>query len=1071
MQSKKWGRFELVELLGTGGMGDVYKAYDPDLKRHIALKILRHEDPEVVKRFLREACAQAQVEHTHVCKIYESGEHENHHYIAMQYIDGNTLDDLRDELTLEEKIRIMKDVALGLQAAHRRGLIHRDVKPSNIMVNQTDEGELKPFVMDFGIAREQEAPGLTSTGMIIGTPFYMSPEHAKGKLKSLDRRSDIYSLGVTLYEMLSGSVPFKGDTPVDVLMKVIEKDPQPLRKINPRVPVDIETIVMKCLEKDPGRRYGSAKELAEDLQRYLDGDPIKARPATFTYRIKRKLVKHKWPAMISTVATLLIIVLIGLWLQTKWAASKRAVIAQQLNQEVKKIETIISNAHLLPLHNISREKNKIRERIKKIEEKMKEVGKMGLGPGHYALGRGFVALQEYGKAKTHLEKAWEGGFQNPEAAHELGLVLGELYLKESEKAERIESKGLQEARKKEIEKMYREPAVRFLRQGEQSRDESKDKEYVEALIAFFEKNFLGALEILQKAIEKAQDDMSWLYKAKILEGNIFLAIGRDKSNFNEALENFSKAEEAYRQVVKIGESDIRGYIGLIHVLERKIMIRLHSRGGDLHPLVDKAITQCENALRIDPGMAEVYVMQSAVYRLLGRYLTYTGKDPHTIFDRSVTAAKNAIELQPENFEAYTMMGITRRLKGEYRMSHGQDPGPEFRTATASFNKAIEINPNYVMAFNGMGNLYVRIAQYEINQGKDPKESLNHAVSNFGKALEISPQLVNLYNGLAGALWFQGGAMMARGRDPRPSFLKAAENMENAIKLNPAAFHFHSNLGFILMDIGRYELDYGYSPAKTVNKAVKSFEKAIKINPRGNELYLGLVSLTGILIKYDYMMGKDCSKRVTRAAGYFRRGLEVNPNDPLIYTRMAANYIIQARYLSERDRLFSNILTQAEELLRKAKRINPKYHEIYVEDGELSLLRALWLLKTGQNPQSYFGKAAASLDQAAALNPKDIRSYLTRARLDWKKAQWNISRESPALKTINQGLASLEKALSINPNYAETYALKGVLLGLRSKITTGENSRRVFEKNARASFSEAFQINRNLKPLFSPFLPE
>jgi serine/threonine-protein kinase len=263
---KTWGRFTLELLLGKGGVGDVYKAYDPNLKRYIALKLLRHVDPEVVKRFLREARAQAQVEHMHVCKIYESGEYGGLPYIAMQYIDGQTLNELSNKLTLEEKIRIMKDVALGLHAAHRKGLIHRDVKPANIMVNQTEEGYWKPYVMDFGIAREQEAPGLTVTGVVMGTPFYMSPEHIMGKLENMDRRCDIYSLGVTMYELLSGNPPFKGDTPMDTFMNVIHKDAQPLRKINPRIPNDIDTIVMKCIEKDPNRRYNSAKELAEDLQ-------------------------------------------------------------------------------------------------------------------------------------------------------------------------------------------------------------------------------------------------------------------------------------------------------------------------------------------------------------------------------------------------------------------------------------------------------------------------------------------------------------------------------------------------------------------------------------------------------------------------------------------------------------------------------------------------------------------------------------------------------------------------------------------------------------------------------------
>lgn len=1064
---KTWGRFKLVSRVGTGGMGDVYKAFDPNLNRYIALKILRYENPEVLKRFVREARAQAQVEHRHVCKIYESGECDGHPYIAMQYIDGENLHEISDELNLEEKLRIMKDVALGLHAAHRQGLIHRDVKPANVMVTQTEEGQWKPYVMDFGIAREQSAPGLTATGMLVGTPFYLSPELATGKKESLDRRCDIYSLGVTLYELLSGSVPFKGDTPVDILLKVIEKDPPPLRKVNPRIPLDVETIVMKCMEKDPNRRYGSAKEVAEDIQRYFDGDPITARPVTITYRIKRKLTKHKWPALAIGIASILVMVLIGLWLQAKWAASQRALLAQELGQEVEKIESTIRYAHLLPLHNISREKNMIRERINKIEEKMKEVGKMGLGPGHYAMGRGFMALQEYDKAKDHLEKSWKADYQAPGVAYELGQALGELYLKESEKANRIDNKELREARIKEIEKTFREPAVRFLLQAGQIQDESQD--YIVALISFYEKKFTKALHILQGAIKKAAAGAPWLYQAKILEGNIHLAIGKEKNNYDEAMESFSRAEQAFQQVIRIGESDVRGYIGLSHVMERKMRLRIHTKGGDVHPLVEEAITQCQKALQIEPGKVDVYVMQSSVYRWLGRHLMILGQNPLQEFNQSIMLAQNAIELQKENFEAYTIIGITNRLKGQYQMNHGVDPTETFRTAAENFKKAIQLNPNYVMAYNGMGNVYIRKAQYEMTQGRDPDESLKQAVSTFEKALSINPNLVNLHNGLAGALWFQGGAMMARGQDPRPAFLKASQSLKNAININPSFVHFYSNLGFVYMDVGRYELNHGFAPTNTVNKAVEYFEKAIEINPKGNELYLGLVSVSSISIKYDYMMGKEFSKRISQAANYFKEGLEANPNDPSLYIRMTGNYITQARYQLDRGKSPLNILEQADQLLHKAKTINPNHYEIYVLDGEISLLKARWRAEKKQNPGPYFEKTDVSLKRAEELNPKDIHLHLTRARLYWAKAEWKISRGLSTRKEVTEGLSSLEKALAINADCAESYTVKGVLLQIRSRTAPDKQTRLADEKEASASLVKGIEINRNLKYLFEPFL--
>jgi serine/threonine protein kinase/tetratricopeptide (TPR) repeat protein len=1067
--SKTWGRFKLEELLGRGGMGDVYKAYDPNLGRYIALKILRHEEPETLKRFIREARAQAQVEHRHVCKIYESGECSGHPYIAMQYIDGKSLKELGQQLTLEEKLRIIKEVALGLQAAHRRGLIHRDVKPTNIMVIQTEEGTWKPFIMDFGIAREQEACGLTSTGIIVGTPFYMSPEHAKGTLVNLDRRSDIYSLGVTMYELLTGIVPFQGDIPVEVLIKAINYDPQPIRKINPAVPVDIETIVMKCLEKDPNRRYSSAKELAADIQRYLDGDLIMARPATLSYRIKRKLVKHKWPSILVGAASLVIIVLIGLWLHTQWTASQRAFIAQQLGQEVEKIESTIRYAHLLPLHNISREKTIIRERIKAIEEKMKKVGKMGFGPGHYAMGRGYMALQEYTKAKAHLEKAWAVDYQTPEVAYELGLVMGELYLKESQMANRIDDKKLREARKKEIEKIFREPAVHFLLQAGQIRDKSQN--YIAALIAFYEKKYQKALDILQPAMKDAPEGTPWLYEANILEGNIYLTIGREKTNYEEAMEIFSQAEQAYQRVIKIGESDIQGYVGLSRVLERKIWLTLHAKGGDLQPLVGNAIGHCQKALDIEPELAEIYVMESSVYRWLGRYQVFTGKNPIPAFNQSVAAAQNALKLQNDNFEAYAIIGIINRFKAQYQMDHGEDPTGAFQLAAWNFNKAIEFNPTYVVAHNGITNVYIRKAQYEMSQGKDPNASLEKAISTLKKALSINPNWVDLYNSLAGALWVKGGVLTAQGKDARSSFLEASQSLEKAIEINPSIVHFYSNLGFVYIDLGRYELNNGFSPSDTLNKALSYFEKAVEINPEGNELYIGLVSVSSIQAEYNYMIGENGAKPVSQAADYFKRGLQVNPSTPLLYIRMAESYITQARYLLEHNQSPLKMLKQAIDLLEKAKTINPKNFEIYVLEGENSLLTARWKLENQQNPGLAFRNAEESLKQAVALNPKNIALHLTRARLNWRKAEWKIFQNqiSTSMKYITGGQTCLQEALSINANYAEAYALQGVLMLLRANITKNKTSRLAGEAEARNSLRKAIRINQNLKFLFTPFL--
>ncbi len=299
--------------IGRGGMGEVHRAWDPTLNRHVALKLLRSDDPELEERMLREARLQARVSHPNVCPVYEVGRHEGRVYIAMQLIEGEALDEAARGLGLEQKVALVRTVAEAVHAAHTVGLVHRDLKPANILVERTGEGELKPWVVDFGIAREREVEGATVTGQVLGTPGYLSPEQARGEVSTIDRRSDVFSLGVVLYELLCGSRPFAGDSDVEVLVALLESEPQPLRRRAPHLPRDLETVVMTCLEHDRERRYDSARALADDLGRFLAGEPILARPATLVRRLAARARRHPVTAGLLAAAGIAVVVMaIGL---------------------------------------------------------------------------------------------------------------------------------------------------------------------------------------------------------------------------------------------------------------------------------------------------------------------------------------------------------------------------------------------------------------------------------------------------------------------------------------------------------------------------------------------------------------------------------------------------------------------------------------------------------------------------------------------------------------------------------------------------------------------------------------
>jgi N-acetylneuraminic acid mutarotase len=319
-----FGDYDLLQEIARGGMGVVYKARQISLNRVVAVKMIlagQLASPADIQRFLAEAEAAANLQHPNIVAIHEIGQHEGQHYFSMDFVEGKNLAEIAGQCrtsSVEGARRAtgyVKTIAEAIEYAHQQGTLHRDLKPSNILIDQFNQ----PRITDFGLAKRVKSDSdLTISGQIIGSPNFMPPEQAAGRRSEISPCSDIYSLGALLYFLLTGKPPFQGETIHDTLAQVLNAEPKSPRGLNPAIPRDLDTICVKCLEKSPARRYASAKALADDLARYLRGEPVMARPISRPQKLLRMAGRHRLTASLGLALLVLLV-----WVAV--LASRRAV--------------------------------------------------------------------------------------------------------------------------------------------------------------------------------------------------------------------------------------------------------------------------------------------------------------------------------------------------------------------------------------------------------------------------------------------------------------------------------------------------------------------------------------------------------------------------------------------------------------------------------------------------------------------------------------------------------------------------------------------------------------------------
>ncbi len=696
------GRYQIIEELGHGGMGRVYKVFDTDIKEKIALKLLRPEiglDKETVERFSNELKLARKISHRNVCRMFDLGKAEGTTFITMEFVPGEDLKRFirkSGQLGAGRAASIAKQVCEGLMEAHHLGIVHRDLKPQNIMVDE--DGNAR--IMDFGIARSLRGKGITGAGVMIGTPEYMSPEQVEGK--EADQRADIYSLGIILYEMLTGRVPFEGDTPFTIGVKHKSELPRDPRELNAQIPPDLGRLVLKCLEKDKTKRYQTAADLHADLEKVEQGLPTTERIVSarrpFTSReitVKFSLKKALVPALIVVGVAVIALALWRLWPRKEPPAAPKiensiAVISfenQTGDKSYDYLEKAIPNLLITSLEQKGVPYVATWERLRDL---LKQMGK-----GDQEIidaDMGFELCRREGIQAVVL-----GSFVKAGDVFATDAKVLDAGTKKLLKSASSRGKGVDSILESQIDQLTAEisQGLAFAAAGipsDQARVADVTTSSMEAYNYFLRgKEELEKLyyESAQQFLEKAVELDPTFATAYLYLSDTFASLGdrrRQREAIEKAKEYSNKATEKERLYIEAvydlyTKEDDAAYANLIEQLTRKYPkekeFHLNLAGSLEGKDLPRAIEEYTKALELDPQYGAALNLLAIIYRGTGDY------------EKSLELFRRYAAVSPGDANPFDSMAWTY-----FRMG-------DFDRAREKFEEALEVKPDFYFSLKGL----------------------------------------------------------------------------------------------------------------------------------------------------------------------------------------------------------------------------------------------------------------------------------------------------------------------------------------------------------------------------------
>lgn len=846
-----FGHYQLMDELGRGGMGVVYKAYHTHLQQVFALKVMlagENASERMLARFHREVQTLARLKHPGIIQIVDSGQEGGRHYFAMEYVEGTTLEALlqKAEITIRELLAFFQNALESLHYAHSQGVVHRDLKPANIFV--TKEGV--PKIADFGLAKDlsEDALKLTQTGTVLGTANYMSPEQARGEIQKIDARTDVYAMGVTLYYSLTKTFPHQSESFTVLLQKIIHEEPIPPSFFSPSVHPDLDTIILKALNKSRSQRYRNALQFSEDLKRFLEGYPILAKAPTSQERLWKWAKRHRHFVLFLGVLFFLGISFVGYF---SW---------QNYQERSSQIQTLYQEAL-------------------QYQEQMKEV------QGDSFQSKGFQ-FQYLLNALHHLNRALQFApetFFLEQKKWEIGQKL--IALANENDAYRLaqyvsmELKNLKfytEAQKEELVQQIQQARLK-----KSKREENTLKRWMQKLNKTF------PTKLVQN---EAIFEISYCKEPQSFERLLGCLQEATQYFFDSTQPKFHQDEVHFTLVTALGrQGNPKAGPFLLQSLEK--IFEQHSQWHPTQQPMEKvrfmiiltqALANCRaiNAsktvgkIRWEMGENGIFWEQTKrYYRQLAHrdgLETQQPQDAETFFerahfrylDKNLGAAlqdiNQMLQLQPRNFEAYVLRGIIKEALEDYEgaildQTHAISLNPrlsnayvnrgtvylkleEYEKANQDFTQAIRVNPYAAEAYMNRGN-----AKFDL-------EDYIGALEDFDRTIQIKPQFEMAYINRSLA------------KDKLNDLQGAYQDVTIAIQLNPNSFDAYLNRGSFSFKMG------------DGTAALKDFEAAVMLNPQNQDAYL------------NRGMVKQALGDLAGAVNDYSEALKVFPRADILYSR-------------------------------------------------------------------------------------------------------------------------------------------------------------------------------------------